>query len=106
MAQFLALIRRVTESFSDDDFAPLMEPEAERARQLYTQGIFRAMWGRQDVPGGVTLIGAETQEGPGPGHANRGGDASRGGGFSELAPAQSEGDARDRADRDRPLPRL
>lgn len=61
MAQFLALIRRVTERFSDDDIAPLMEPEAERARQLYTQGIFRAMWGRKDVPGAVTLIEAETQ---------------------------------------------
>lgn len=61
MAQFLALIRRVTERFSDDDFAPLMEPEAERARQLYTKGIFRAMWGRTDVPGAVTLIEAETQ---------------------------------------------
>ncbi|HEY4441270.1 MAG TPA: hypothetical protein VGN14_12500 [Candidatus Elarobacter sp.] len=61
MAQFLAICRRVTERFTEDEFAPLMEPEAERARQLYTQGVVRAAWSRKDVPGAVLLLEAETQ---------------------------------------------
>jgi muconolactone delta-isomerase len=60
MAQFIALGRRNSERFSEADFAPLLEPEAERARQLYAQGTFRAMWSRKDVPGAVIVIEAET----------------------------------------------
>ena len=62
MAQFLALVRRNTDRFSEAEFAPLLEPEAERARQLYAQGHVRAMWGRKDVLGAVLLIEAEGQE--------------------------------------------
>jgi uncharacterized protein YciI len=61
MAQFIALCARDT-SFSDQDFAPLLEPEAERARALYGAGTFRAVWGRGDVPGAVILLEAETAE--------------------------------------------
>lgn len=61
MAQFIALVARKTH-FSDDQFAPLLGPEAERARELYAAGTFRAMWGRKDVPGAVILIEAENPE--------------------------------------------
>jgi muconolactone delta-isomerase len=63
MAQFIALLARKTAQFSEDQFAPLLDPEAERARELYAAGTFRAMWGRKDVPGAVILIEAETLEG-------------------------------------------
>jgi muconolactone delta-isomerase len=62
MAQFIALLKRNYDGFSEADFAPLLEPEAERARQLYAQGVVRAIWGRKDVPGSVFLIEAESQD--------------------------------------------
>ncbi len=61
MAQFIALVQRNYDRFREADFAPLLEGEAERARQLYAQGIFRAMWSRKDAPGAVILIEAGTQ---------------------------------------------
>ncbi|HTJ26366.1 MAG TPA: hypothetical protein VMA36_09375 [Candidatus Limnocylindria bacterium] len=62
MAQFIALCARDTARFSDQDFAPILEPEAERARALYGAGVFRAVWGRGDLPGAVILVEAETLE--------------------------------------------
>ncbi len=62
MAQFIALIARNYDRFSEDDFAPLLEPEAERARELYAEGTFRQMWGRLDVKGAVSLIEADSLE--------------------------------------------
>jgi hypothetical protein len=62
MAQFIALCARNVARFSDQDFAPLLELEAERARALYGAGIFRAVWGRQDLPGAVIQIEAESLE--------------------------------------------
>jgi muconolactone delta-isomerase len=61
MAQFIALFVRKPE-FSAEQLAPLLEPEAERARALYAAGTFRAVWGRKDVPGAVMLIEAESAE--------------------------------------------
>ncbi len=58
--QFLSVMRRRTERFSDEDFAPLLEPEAEAVRGLYSRGSIRAIWSREDMPGGVTLIEAES----------------------------------------------
>jgi muconolactone delta-isomerase len=61
MAQFIAAIRRNLERFSASDFTPeLLEEEAERARQLYAEGIFRQMWGRADHPGAIVLVEAST----------------------------------------------
>jgi muconolactone delta-isomerase len=60
MAQFIALLRRDYDRFREEDFAPLLEPEAERARALYTAGVYRQIWGRQDVPGAVVLLEAES----------------------------------------------
>ena len=56
--QFLSVVRRRTEEFGDDAFAPLLEPEAEAIRNLYAQGAVRSIWSREDVPGAVTLIEA------------------------------------------------
>ena len=59
MAQFIAAVRRNLERFSASDFTPeLLEEEAERARQLYADGIFRQMWGRADHPGAMILLEA------------------------------------------------
>jgi uncharacterized protein YciI len=60
MAQFIALVARKT--VSEEQLAPLLEPEAERVRELYAAGTFRAVWGRKDIPGAVILIEAETSE--------------------------------------------
>jgi muconolactone delta-isomerase len=62
MAQFIALCTRNVTQFRDEDFAPLLGPEAERARELYAAGSVRAAWGRKDVPGAVLLIEAESRE--------------------------------------------
>jgi muconolactone delta-isomerase len=62
MAQFIALVQRNYDRFTEADFTPLLEGEAERARALYAQGIIRAMWGRKDAAGAVILIEAETQD--------------------------------------------
>jgi muconolactone delta-isomerase len=59
MAQFMALARRNYDDFAEADFTgePL-EAEAERARQLYGDGVFRQVWSRKDHPGAVLLIEA------------------------------------------------
>jgi hypothetical protein len=62
MAQFIALLRRDYDRFREEDFAPWLEPEAERARAHYAAGAYRQIWGRQDVPGAVVLLEAESVE--------------------------------------------
>lgn len=58
MAQFIAIVRRDLEKFTEADFAPLLEPEAERARTMYASGTVRAIYGRKDVPGAVLIFEA------------------------------------------------
>ena len=60
--QFLAILRRRTETYTDEQFAPLLEPEAERVRTLYAQGVVRAIWSREDTPGAVSLLEAGSFE--------------------------------------------
>jgi muconolactone delta-isomerase len=62
MAQFIALLKRDYDRFGESDFAPLLEPEAERARRLYSEGTLRAIWGRKDTPGALLLIEAPDLE--------------------------------------------
>ena len=62
MAQFFALATRNLTDFTEADLAPLMEPEAQRARELYTAGTFRQMWTRADVPGAAILMEAASLE--------------------------------------------
>jgi muconolactone delta-isomerase len=54
--QCLAIIRRLTETYSDAQFAPLLEPEAEAVRALYAQGKIRAIWSRDDKLGASILF--------------------------------------------------
>lgn len=73
----MALVKRNYAEFTEADFAPLLEGEAERARQLYVQGVVRAMWGRKDVPGAIMLLEAESL------------DAARG--FVDTLPLRAKG---------------
>jgi uncharacterized protein YciI len=54
--RFLALVRRRSEAFTDEQIAAFLEPEAERVRDLYTQGVFRAVFSRGDVKGAVVEL--------------------------------------------------
>ena len=56
--QFLAITRRRTEIFSAEDFDAVLEPEAERVRELYAAGSFRQAYSRGDIPGAVLLLEA------------------------------------------------
>jgi muconolactone delta-isomerase len=60
--QFMVLLRRRTEEFAEEEFAPHLEPEAERARALYAQGVIRQIWGRADEPGACMLAEANTED--------------------------------------------
>lgn len=63
MAQFIAAVRRNYDAFPESQFTvELLEQEAEAARRLYADGVFRQMWGRQDSPGAVMLIEAASLE--------------------------------------------
>jgi len=61
--QFLSIVRRRTETFTDEQFAPLLEPEAEAIRVLYARGVVRNIWSREDKLGAVTLIEADSLDG-------------------------------------------
>jgi len=54
--QFLVLARRLTEKFTEEQFAPILAPEAERVRELYTEGQLRAIWSRGDVLGACFML--------------------------------------------------
>jgi uncharacterized protein YciI len=56
--QFIAITRRLTERFTDTEFAEYLGAEGERARELYAAGSFRALYSRGDVPGAVIEIEA------------------------------------------------
>lgn len=54
--QVLAIVRRRTEAFSGEQFAPMLEPEAQSIRTLYAQGSVRSVWNREDTPGAAVLL--------------------------------------------------
>jgi muconolactone delta-isomerase len=54
--QFISISRRLTERFSDEQFAAHIDAERERVRELYRDGVVRSIWGRQDVAGAVMLL--------------------------------------------------
>jgi muconolactone delta-isomerase len=60
--QILAICRRRTESFTPEQFAALLDEEAEGVRSLYGQGIVRAAWSREDVLGACLLLEAENAD--------------------------------------------
>ncbi len=57
--QFLAITRRRTEAFTEEQFLEQLGAEGIRARELYAHGVFRAIYSRGDIPGAVLLIEAE-----------------------------------------------
>ena len=59
--QFLAISRMRTNLFSDADFAPLLEDEAQRARTLYIEGAVRQIWHRGDERGACSLLEADCE---------------------------------------------
>jgi muconolactone delta-isomerase len=54
--QFLSISRRLTERFSDEQFAAHIDAERERVRELYKDGVVRSIWSRKDHPGAVMLL--------------------------------------------------
>jgi muconolactone delta-isomerase len=54
--QFISISRRLTERFSDEEFAAHIDAERERVRELYRDGVVRAIWSRKDAPGAVMLL--------------------------------------------------
>jgi muconolactone delta-isomerase len=59
--QFTVLTRRKTEQFSEAQFAPLLEAEANRVRQLYAEGFIRQIWARGDMAGACQLVEASSE---------------------------------------------
>lgn len=60
--QFLAITRRRTERFSEAQIAELLPAELEVARAFYTDGTFRDIRTRGDVPGAILTIEARDRE--------------------------------------------
>jgi hypothetical protein len=60
--RFLAIVRRRGEAFTDEQIAAYLEPEAERVRALYTQGVFRAVYSRGDVKGAVVELECDSPD--------------------------------------------
>ena len=60
--QFAVLTRRKTEQFTDAQFAPVLDDEAEHARAFYAEGFIRQIWMRGDMPGAFMMIEAESEE--------------------------------------------
>jgi hypothetical protein len=58
--QVLAIVRRRTETYSDEQFAPMLEPEAEAVRRLHIEGVVRSIWSRSDALGAVVLLEADS----------------------------------------------
>jgi muconolactone delta-isomerase len=56
--QFAVLTRRKTDQFSDAEFAPILDAEAEHARELYAEGFIRQIWTRGDTPGAFMMVEA------------------------------------------------
>ena len=54
--QFISISRRLTERFSDEEFAEHIDAERERVRELYRGGVVRSIWSRKDAAGAVMLL--------------------------------------------------
>lgn len=54
--QFIAVIRRRIEAFSQEEFDKYLEAEAELIRAKYIEGTVRAIWSRSDVLGAVLML--------------------------------------------------
>ena len=46
----------------DEDFAPLMDPEADYALKLYKEGFIREIYSRTDGKGALCVVEAENED--------------------------------------------
>lgn len=58
----MAVMRRRTEAFSQDEFDKYLEAEAEAVREMYIAGTVRAIWSRGDALGAVLLLEADSAD--------------------------------------------
>ena len=56
--QFAVLTRRKTDQFTDAQFAPILDAEAEHVRESYAEGFIRQIWMRGDTPGAFMMVEA------------------------------------------------
>jgi muconolactone delta-isomerase len=56
--QFFAVVHRRVDVYATEEFEALLEPEAQAVRRLYVEGVIRAAWSRDDVPGACLLLEA------------------------------------------------
>jgi muconolactone delta-isomerase len=59
--QFAVLTRRKIDQFTDAQFAPMLDAEAEHAREFYADGFIRQIWSRGDMPGAFMMVEAENE---------------------------------------------
>ena len=59
--QYIAITRRRTEQFSDEEFAARIAAEQEHARTLYSENKLRQIWHRGDVKGAVLMLEADSE---------------------------------------------
>ena len=57
----MAVVRRLTERFSEEEFAQLLDAEAQRVSELYAEGVIRTIWSRRDVLGAVIIFESEVE---------------------------------------------
>jgi len=57
--QFMVVMRRRSDRFTDEDFKALVAEEQAAARALYMEGLLRQIWYRGDMGGGVLLLEAD-----------------------------------------------
>jgi muconolactone delta-isomerase len=60
--QFMAVMRRRMEAFSQEEFDKYLEDEAQAVRRMYIEGSVRAIWSRGDALGAVVLLEADSPE--------------------------------------------
>ena len=54
--QFISISRRISERFSNEQFAQHIDAERERVRELYRDGVVRSIWSRKDTAGAIMLL--------------------------------------------------
>jgi len=60
--QIFVVVPGRNETFSPEEFAALLDEEAEAVRSLYATGIVRGAWSREDVLGACLLLEIESLE--------------------------------------------
>lgn len=56
--QFFVLSSRHRDRFTHEQYAEHLPAETQRVRELYSEGVIRQIWLRDDLPGGAFLLEA------------------------------------------------